>query len=114
MRRSVRQELRKLPYRDMRELSEEITDKLPEPPPSEDIAMALTCLNIGGTEDDMEQRRRLLLSEFFCRKKQITIQPEGKGFKICVPTTGLTVHTEDIEEGLHDMTQTLISFLAME
>lgn len=75
--------------------------------------MALSGLTVGDM-DEMEEKRHDLLASFFSRKKQITVQPQGSGWSIQVPTAGLEIRTDNIEEGMHEMVQTLISFIALD
>lgn len=116
MQRSIRHQLRKLPYREMRQLSFEIHESLPTNVWGGNVkhmADVLSDLEQEPNYDEVEEQRRTLLSSFFSRKKQITIQPHGSGFQIKVPSTGLEVLTEDIEDGMHQLFETLISYEAL-
>jgi hypothetical protein len=101
----------------MRELAAQIVDQVYPSGASanlgDDLCMALSGLD-KGEWDELEERRAALLGEFFSRKKQITIQPEGNGWAIRVPTAGLEIRTDNIEDGMHVMIQTLISYIALE
>jgi hypothetical protein len=111
MRRSIAHQLSRLPYRDMRGLVQQITESVPCE--EESLCVALSGLRQDGW-DDLEDQRQELLAEFFRRKKQITVQPQGNGWSIQVPTAGLEIRCDNIEEGMHEMLQTLISFIALD
>lgn len=95
----------------MRGLAQQITESVPCDP--ESLCLALSGLRSDGW-DELEANRQALLAEFFKRKKQITVQPQGNGWSIQVPTAGLEIRTDNIEEGMHEMMQTLISFIALD
>lgn len=62
---------------------------------------------------ELEQQRREILATFFSRKKQMTIQPHGCGYQIKIPSTGLEIVTQDIESGIEQLLDTLISYEAL-
>lgn len=95
----------------MRGLAQQVTESVPCDP--ESLCLALSGLN-SEDWDALEQQRHELLADFFKRKKQITVQPQGNGWSIQVPTAGLEIRTDNIEEGMYEMIQTLISFAALD
>lgn len=114
MQRAVRRLLRELPYREMRQLSHEVANKMGVDPHNETvIADALSSVPTDAEYDEAARRRRAILAEFFHRKKQITIQPEGNGYMFVIPAVGISVVSDDIEEGLQTLLETLISHEAL-
>lgn len=116
MQRSIRHQLGKLPYREMRQLSFDIFEALDghDKVDQTTVADVLADLPMDDPGDEMEAERRKLLAEFFSRKKQITIQPQGSGYSFQIPSIGMEHRSDNIEEGLYELIQMLISYAVLD
>lgn len=77
----IKNSLARLPYQEMMHLSREIAARLGGD--EKDIADTLSSLEI---DSSVEERDAFFLNMAFTRKKQITIQPVGDGFKVAMPS----------------------------
>ena len=107
----IKKQLAQLPYREMRDLSGEIREKLPQHPTTENVAEILTELPMEESEKDRNQNA--YLQDYFGRKRAITITPHGNGWILTCSTLDLTVHCTDLREGMSQLFDTLIGYLAI-
>lgn len=77
----IKNSLARLPYQEMMHLAREIASKVAVP--EQEMAEVLSSLEI---DSSIEERDALFLDMAFTRKKQITIQPMGDGFKVAMPS----------------------------
>lgn len=110
MNKPIKRALATLPYQEMRQLSTEIAAKVNVNPT--ELADVLSSLP---DQSDVEMRDNAILGYTFNRKKQITIQPLGDGYKVSMPTVeGATVVDRDIRAGVSQLFDTLTILQAME
>lgn len=110
MNRPIKRALAGLPYQEMKQLSTEIATKVNVNPT--ELADVLSTLP---DQSEMEVRDNDILGRAFTRKKQITIQPHGMGFKISMPTVeGATVIDSDIRAGVSQLFDILTVLQAWE
>lgn len=99
-------------YRDMKDLSTLIAERLPAQLTAEAVADTLLKLPID-TEDAQLEKTNKILGNCFSRKKQIIIQPEhhpvgGTIYKITCPSVeGAVVFESNIREGVSQLLDTL-------
>jgi len=109
--RQVKTALRQLPYREMRDLSGEIRQGLPEHPTVDNVAAVLSSLPMEESEKDHNENAYLM--DYFGRKRAITITPHGNGWMLTCSTLDLTIHCTDLREGMSQLFDTLIGYLAI-
>ena len=107
----VKNQLRQLPYREMQDLSTEIRASLPEHPTTENVADVLTSLPMEESEHDRNQNAYLM--DYFSRKRAIAVTPHGNGWVLTCSTLDLTIHCTDLREGMSQLFDTLIGYLAI-
>ena len=105
----IKNALRRLPYQEMKTLSKEIADKVGVEP--QHIAEALTVLEI---DTDFEKRDAMFLEMAFNRKKNITIQKHGDGYKVCIPVIpGAQVIGTDIRACVSQLFDLVVTYNAL-
>lgn len=95
----------------MRDLSTEIVKELPDCASEDDVASILTSLPLEMSEKDRDQN--VYLQDYFSRKRAIAVTPHGNGWMLTCSTLDLTVHCTDLREGMSQLFDTLIGYLAI-
>ena len=110
MNRQIKANLANLPYREMKELSREV---------SVDIDVEETeiadCLSGLAVKDDTEfaRKEQAMLHSMFTRKKQIVVQPYENGFKVSVPAQNIDVYCDDVRDGVSKALDNLVAIRCM-
>jgi hypothetical protein len=107
----VKRTLAQLPYQEMKDLSEQVGVRLSSIPPEGEIAEILSTLSTEESERDRNQNA--YLQDYFSRKRAITIRPHGDGWVLTCSTLDLTIHCTDLREGMSQLFDTLIGYLAI-
>ena len=104
-----------MPYTELMTLAKELSDAINEGSVQHDrTSMADILVSLPDSCEE-ETRDNIILTQFFSRKKQLTIQPHGDAFKITCPTVeGAIVFSEDIRAGLSQLLDTLTVLQALE
>jgi hypothetical protein len=105
----IKNSLRRLPYQELKQLSHEIACQLGGN--EHDIADCLSTLEI---DTEIEERDAMFLEMSFNRKKQITIQPHGEGFRVCIPSIdGAEVIGKDIRACVSQLFDHVVAYNAL-
>jgi hypothetical protein len=105
----IKLSLKRLPYQEMMMLSRELGEMLDVN--EHKIADAMTHLEINS---DAEKRDAMFLNMLFNRKKTITIQPHGDGFRVCIPSmAGAEVIGTDIRACMSMLFDHVVTYNAL-
>ena len=111
MNRAIKAKLANLPYREMVELSKDLSTECPRHDPTEyaDVLAAMA------DKDDTEfaKKEQAMLHTMFTRKKQIVILPYENGFKVSVPAQNIDVYCDDVRDGISQALDNLVAIRCM-
>ncbi len=111
MNRAIKGKLTALPYREMLELSREISTELG----IGNAPKVAECLTGLAKQDDTEfaTKERDMLHSMFTRKKSITVQRHENGFKISIGAQGVDIYSDDIRDGISQALDNLVAIKAL-
>lgn len=108
----IKRQLRQMPYREMCDLSGEIAEGWGQAT-AKKLAEVLTSLPTEISQKDEDQNA--YLRDYFSRKRSVVIVPRGAGWAITMSgKVNLTIHCTDLREGMSQMFDTLIGYLALD
>lgn len=105
----IKNSLKRLPYQEMKQLAHEIACRI-----GGDEHTIADCLSSLKFDTAIEERDAMFLEMSFNRKKQLTIQPHGEGYKVAIPSMdGAEIIGTDIRACVSQLFDHVVTYNAL-